>query len=234
MYEYLTGIGIMFIVWVLFFVARKDLRKPMVWSGLFYIIILTIGFFALSFVSRDPARAITPGYWQPYTLFNLGQKTGGYAIEDILFMFFAGGIATALYEFFFHKRISTRIVGDFKRRYALLFGIFGILIFHYFFYLNDIYLLIVFNFFGTLAILYQRRDLFLHSILGGILFLCTYILGFLLLMQLYPNLISDIYRLQLTSGVMLFGIPLEEYLYAITFGMLWAPIYEYEHRYKDK
>ncbi len=234
MYEYLAGIVIMFIVWTFFFIMRKDLRKVMVWSGIFYVIILTIGFFAHSLISNDPLRAITPGYWAPQTLFNLGQITGGYAIEDVLFMFFAGGIATALYEFFFHKKIVIRPVKKLKRKHALLFGILVTLILHQVFYFNDMYLLIYFNFFGALAILWQRRDLIIHSLVGGLFFLCVYILGFLLLIQIYPNLVQDIYRLHLTSGIILLGIPLEEYLYAITFGMLWAPIYEYEHRYKDK
>ena len=233
-YAYLMGTGIMFIVWAFFFILRKDLRRPMIWSGLFYIAILTIGFFILLFISNDPAQTITPGYWTPHTLLDLGQKTGGYAIEDALFMFFAGGIAAALYEFFFKIKITARKVGNFKRRYALLIGVLGVIVFHQVFYLNAIYLLIVFNFFGALTILWQRKDLTRHSILGVVLFLCIYILMFLFFKQIYPNFLENIYNLQLTSGVIFFGIPLEEYLFSLTFGMFWAPIYEYEHRYRDK
>ena len=233
MYQYLVGIAIMFVAWALLFFIRKDLRKPMVWSGGFYIIIITLGFFFYFFIPNDIARSITPGYWTPHTLFNLGQKTGGYAIEDVLFMFLAGGIATALYEFFFRKKITKRRVGHFKRKYAFLFGVLGTIIFHQLFYLNDIYLLVTFNFFGALAIIIQRKDLFFHSILGGLLFLCIYVFMFMVFKQIYPDFLNTMYQLQLTSGIVFWGIPFEEYLFALTFGMLWAPIYEYEHRYKD-
>lgn len=101
---------------------------------------------------------------------------------------------------------------------------------HQLFYLNDMYLLITFNTFGAAALLWVRRDLVVHSLFGGFLFLAAYILGFLLMLQIFPTLIADIYKLNLTSGVMLLGIPFEEYLYAFTFGMLWAPLYEYEYR----
>lgn len=234
MYEYLTAVLIMGIIWMFLFIIRRDLRRAMVWSGTFYFVILTVGFFAHSLISNDQFRAITPGYWTPHTLFNLGQITNGYAIEDVLFMFFAAGIATALYEFCFQKKISEHLNKKLKGGHALLFGILVTLILHKIFYLNDMYLLIYFNFFGTLAIIYTRRDLIIHSLIGGLLFLVVYILGYLLLLQIFPNFIHDIYRLNFTSGIILLGIPLEEYLYALTFGMLWAPIYEYEHRYKDK
>ena len=223
----------MFMVWTLFFLFRKDLRKPMLWSGGFYIVVMTLGFIFYFFIPKEIARSITPGYWTPHTIFDLGRITGGYAVEDVLFMFFAGGIATAIYEFFFKKKITMRRVSHFKRRYALLFGVFGATVCYKIFYLNDIYLLVAFNFFGALAILWQRKDLIAHSILGGVLFLGIYAFMFTIFKEIYPNFLADMYNLQLTSGIILWGIPFEEYLFALTFGMLWAPIYEYEHRYKD-
>ena len=57
---------------------------------------------------------------------------------------------------------------------------------------------------------------------------------FILFKQIFPNFLADIYNLQLTSNIILWGIPLEEYLYSLTFGMIWAPLYEYEHRYEDR
>ena len=179
MYIYLFGLGLMGIVWLFFFLARKDLRKPMIWSGNFYAVTLTASFFIWSFthgfLSPDPARSIIPGYWDPPTLFDLGKITGGCALEDIVFMFLAGGISSVLYEFFFDKKISTRKVRRFKKRYALLVGVLAAIIFHKLFYLNNIYLLIVFNFFGALTIHYHMKDLIPHSLLGGGLFFCLYI-----------------------------------------------------------
>jgi hypothetical protein len=233
MYQYLVGVSIMGAIWFIIFLLRKDLRKAMLWSGAFYIIILTVGFFAHSLVADNPARAITPGYWTPHTLLNIGAITGGYAIEDVVFMFFGGGIAAGLYELSFRKKIKEKFDRRLKKHHALWAGLLGAIIFHYLVPLNDMYLLITFNFFGALAILWQRKDLISHSIIGGLLALASYTCGFLVWVLIYPNLINDIYQLQLTSGVFLLGLPLEEFLYAFTFGMIWAPIYEYEHRYKD-
>lgn len=234
MYEYLTGVLIMSALWIFFFLVRKDLRKAMLWSGAFYTILLTVVFWVRWFIYHDPLRAITPGYWAPHTLFDLGKTTGGYAIEDLLFMFFAAGIATALYEFCLKEKISAHSDKNLKTGYVFLFGFAGMFVFHQLFYLNDMYLLIAFNFFGVMPLLWQRRDLIRHSLFGGIIFLFLYILGFSIWIHIYPNLINDIYQLNLTSGIIWLGIPLEEYLYALSFGMLWAPIYEYQHRFKDK
>src|SRR5579871_5412607 len=98
MYEYLFGVFILTCIWIVLYLIRKDLRKAMIWSGLFYIFWTLVGFILYRLFAFSPERSITPGYWAPPTLFNLGQKTGGLAIEDILFMFFVGGIATAIYE----------------------------------------------------------------------------------------------------------------------------------------
>lgn len=227
MLAYLVGTGIMGTVWLALFLLRKDLRKTMLWSGIFYISFLTIGFIGYRLVFDDPVRSITPGYWEPPTLFDLGQLTRGYGIEDALFMFFAGGTAASLFEVCFRKRLSEERIKSSVKRYALLIGVLAAGLFHMLVYLNDIYLLIAFNFVGALVVLWQRRDLALNIFWGGGLFVLAYALQFLLFNALYPDFIDNYYNLHATSGVMLLGIPLEEYLYAFSFGLLWAPLYKY-------
>jgi hypothetical protein len=205
----------------------------MVWSGYFYVIILTVGFFAHALVANDISRAITPGYWTPYTILDIGKITGGYSIEDIFFMFFLGGIATSIYEVVFRKKILERTNKKLKKRHALLIAAIGTVIFAKLVYINDVYLLMAFNFIGVMVIIFQRPDLIKHSIFGGILTLGVYISAFLALLLIYPNLTAEIYQLKLTTGRIILDIPLEEYIYAFSFGMLWAPLYEYEHAYKD-
>src|SRR3989344_8728543 len=106
MYEYLIGTGILFIIWTCCMIARPDLRRPMIWSGLIYAIISIIYFFVIvkivsSFIYLG--EGFIPGYWNPDTLFDLG-RTLGLSIEDILFAFFVGGIATMIYELLFRKK----------------------------------------------------------------------------------------------------------------------------------
>lgn len=75
MYEYLIGILIMAVVWALGFILRKDLRKAMIWSGVAYIIVITAWFFVLRFlyILGYIEVSITPDYWSPNTLLNIGK-----------------------------------------------------------------------------------------------------------------------------------------------------------------
>jgi hypothetical protein len=236
MYEYLFGVFILACIWVIPYLVRKDLRKAMVWSGLFYIFWTIVGFILYRLFAFSPDRSINPGYWSPPTLFNLGHKTGGLAIEDILFMFFVGGIATAIYELVSNegtRKLSKKELPRFKKRYAILFAAIGPVLVYEFTSLNAMYSLIAFNLFGALAIMWQRRDLVKHSIVGGLLFLGAYFIMAMVVLHVFPNFVKDFYHLRHTSGVKILGVPLEEYLYGLTFGMLWSPIYEYEYKRKS-
>jgi len=232
MYEYLVGDSIMGVVWVILFFVKKDLRKPMIWSGVIYFFAITIWYIGvmgiLALQDMELSRTLTPGYWEPRTLFNIGMHTKGYAIEDILFMFFVGGIATNLYELVFKKRILFSKTSTYHIR-AIVIGIIASFIFAWAVPVNLMYSLIVFGFAGAIIILLERKDLIPHSLYGGFLFGAIYFLGFLLFNVLFPYFIDQVYHLENISGILLLGVPIEEILYAIGYGMLWAPLYEYEH-----
>lgn len=234
-YAYLVGTLVLAIAFVSIFLIRRDLRKTMVYSGLFYVVVLACAFFILLLFlsSTGSPRSITPGYWTPPTLFNLGQKTGGLAIEDLLFMFFNGGVAAALYELVFSQKVSSKSDKRLKKGYAMAAGLLAAYIVFAFTPLNAIYILISFQLFGALALIWQRRDLLVHSLAGGLLFVVFYGVLFLIFNLLFPTFIGNYYHLQNTSHVWFLGIPLEEYLYGLSFGMLWAPLYEYEFRVRD-
>ena len=177
---------------------------------------------------------ITPGYWEPQTLLGIGTLTAGLAIEDILFMFFIGGIAAVLYEYFFHWRITIQRNDRRHHYHALVFGLFIALMFLLFFPLNIMYALIAFNFAGAAVIWIEREDLIPHSFLGGALLLALYGLLFYAFNLFFPDFLIRAYHLENVSGILLAGIPLEEFLYAFGLGLLWAPIYEYEHGARNK
>ena len=210
----------------------------MVWSGLFYIVGITAWFITIGIPSAlipiPASRTITPGYWEPKTLFNIGAITKGLAVEDILFMFFIGGIATVLYEYCFHRRIAVQR-GDRRHHYrALVFALVVALFFLLFFPVNVMYTLIVFSFAGAIIIWIEREDLILHSLLGGVLLFVLYPLLFYTFNIFFPDFVIHAYHLSNVSGILIAGIPLEELLYAFGFGMFWAPIYEYEHGARSK
>jgi len=225
--EYLVGIAIMAIVWFIFFRLRKDMHKEILWGGYYYFTILTLGFLLIKLFAPDipPQMTITPGYWNPNTLFNLARITGGYSLEDALYMFFTGGIAVAIYETLFRKHIGHRHLKH-KPHFALVIGAaagiataaLGV---------NLIYVLIAFSFAGVATTWLQRPDLIKHSALGGITYLLLYVFSFLLFLAIFPDYVTTYYGLQNISGILLFGIPLEELVFALGFGLMWSPIYEY-------
>ena len=206
----------------------------MAYSGLLYLFYMTAVFLLSRLLSSDPAKAITPGYWEPPSILNLNIKTGGLGIEDALYMFFVGGIAAALYEVVFSFRVSKKSNKHLKKDYALWVGLLaGVLVF-VLTPINAVYLFIFLQLFGAVAIVWQRRDLLRHALLGGAFFMILYAILFLIFKALFPSFLNNYYHLERTSHVWLFGIPLEEFLYSLTLGMMWAPIYEYAHQVKDR
>jgi hypothetical protein len=234
MYEYLAGVCIIFIIWLVCFVPREDLRRPMLWSGLFYIMCLLLFYVIWLLVSPflNLGSPIIPGYWNPDTLFDIGRITFGLSIEDLLFMFFVAGISAFLYDYLFREKISKKQTYP-KHIKAIFIGLLSAFVFGLVFHPNLIYALIVFGFAGTICLWFERRDLIRHSILGGFSFLFVYIFAFFIFNQLFPYFISTAYNFNNISGLIMLSVPLEEYIYAISFGMLWAPIYEYVNGNKD-
>jgi hypothetical protein len=205
----------------------------MVWSGLYYALILTLGFCLIKLLVPHlaPARTIVPGYWDPDTLFDLGRITGGYAIEDAVYMFLSGGITAVLYETLFRKKLSKKRISH-KPHYALTAGLVGAMLVALI-PANLIYVLITFGFVAALVICIQRKDLLAHVLFGGISYLLVY--GFLsfVFLHIYPQYIHDYYRVQNLSGVVIFSVPIEEFLFALSFGLSWSPIYEYVKGLRD-
>ncbi len=234
MYEYLIGVLVIAIFWFLVFLLRKDLRKAMVLSGLIYMIVLIFTFAVWWVLSHFIylSGSIIPDYWNPDTLFNLGRITKGLSIEDALFMFFVGGIVTVLYEIIFKKRIINTNKKPHKISIVVYF--LGFFIFTYFVQLNIIYTsLILPSFLGAIFLIIQRKDLIKHSIIGALLFTIIYFLGFLLFDFIFPNVIESYWNLNGLSGIILLSIPIEELLYAFSFGLMWSPMYIYFYGKKE-
>ena len=233
MHAYLIGALGLGIIFTLLCFVRKDLRRVMIYSGLLYLAYGFIMFLAIKLLSSNPVKTVTPGYWGPPSLFSLNNKTGGYGIEDALFSFFAGGIAASLYEVVFKLKVSSKTNNRLKRGHVLAFALIVSSVIYALTPLNAIYFFIFLQLFGALAIVWQRKDLLLHSLAGGIIFMLFYAVVFAIFNFLFPHFIGDYYHLSRTSHILIGRVPLEEYLYAFTLGMMWAPIYEYEFRVKD-
>ena len=49
---------------------------------------------------------------------------------------------------------------------------------------------------------------------------------------MFPEVVNKFWNLETVSGILILGVPLEELMYAFTFGMVWSTIYETIFKYK--
>jgi hypothetical protein len=213
-------------IWVVLYFFRKGYRKEMIWASL---IAAPLGLTEFLFV---------PEYWSPPSLFNLAQ-TIGLDIESIIFSFAAGGVAAVLYEAVIrvrHKKITKEKV---KVRGGHKFGLMGIYLALIIFILlefstnvSSIYLAMIAMFVGGISTLLCRPDLKKKIWLGGFLFLSVYFFGFLLFNLIYPDFVLSYYNTSELWGVFVLGIPVEEIIFAFSFGVLWSGIYEHVFWYR--
>ncbi len=172
-----------------------------------------------------------PQYWNPPSLFELAQRTG-FDIESIIFSFAIGGIGAVLYNSLMHKRLGPvdpqeRRHGRHRRhRWALAtpFVLFPVL---YFLPWNPIYAGIAAMVLGAIAAVLCRPDLKANTLAGGILFLAMYAIFLLGLKWSAPGYIEQVWNLKALSGVVIYGLPLEELLFGFSFGLFWTGIYEH-------
>ena len=180
-----------------------------------------------------------PEYWSPPSLFDLAVKTG-FDIESLIFSFGVGGIAVVLYERIFrmrHEVIPQSIQHGWRHRYhfwaiASAPIIFVILLFAT--ELNPIYSSAIALIAGGLIAWYCRPDLKKKMIAGAFLFFALYFLFFLTLIAMYPGYVERAWNLDVISGILIFGVPLEELMFAFSFGFLWSSMYEHVKWYKIK
>jgi hypothetical protein len=80
---------------------------------------------------------------------------------------------------------------------------------------------------GALAAVGCRPDLIRNTLVGGMLFLGLYAVFMLGLRWFAPGYIEAVWNLPVLSGALIYGIPLEELLFGLTFGMYWSAVYEH-------
>jgi len=205
--------------WIALYAAYPHRRSTM-WR--------TSAFLAL-FGLTEPL--FVPAYWNPPSLFELARRTG-FDLESFIFAFAIGGVGAVLYNALTGRNVAP--LGERERRHprhrlhriALLstFVAFPIL---YVLPWNVIYASIAAMLIGTIAGLLCRPDLLRKTWIGGLLFLGFYTVFLLGLEWSAPGYIEEVWNLPALSGFVPFGLPLEELLFGLTFGLYWAGVYEH-------
>ena len=173
-----------------------------------------------------------PEYWSPPSLFDLAEKIG-FDIESFIFSFAIGGIGAVLYNVIFFAvpvRLDETEKTNARHRFHLyaLFAPFAVFPFLALITnLNHIYCGIIALFAGALAAMYCRPDLKRKILVGGLLFTVLYFFYFGSILVFFPEYVKTYWNLDALSNLFILGIPLEELLFAFTFGMYWSGIYEH-------
>jgi hypothetical protein len=210
----------MFLIpWGLLYLFFPLHRKAMLW----------VSVFTLPFGLSEPL--FVPEYWAPPSLFELALRTG-FDIESLIFCFGIGGVGAVLYNVitgthFEHvddayKRLPLH--RHHKWAIAAPFIAFPVL---YFFPWNPIYPAIVGMIIGAIATLRCRPDLKRKTWIGGVLFTGYYWIFVEGLEFFSPGYVERVWNLSDLSGVMIFHTPLEELIFAFTFGIYWAGVYDH-------
>lgn len=207
-------------LWALIYVSKKEVRIEM----------LKMSLITMPFGLTEPL--FVPEYWFPPSLFDLAIKTG-FDIESIIFSFAIGGIGTVLYNLIF-KRSLVEIPHNERNHsrhrlhnYILFVPAIVFLILALFTSLNHIYCGTIAMFIGGLATLYCRPDLKGKIWVGGILFTVLYFIYFGSILPFYPQYVELYWNLDNLTHILIFGIPIEELIFAFTFGMYWSGLYEH-------
>ena len=218
-YVWLVWSTAFLVPWVVLFVANPSQRRVM-WRAS-----LVTALFGLT----EPL--FVPAYWNPPTLFELARRTG-FDIESFVFAFAVGGIGVILYNALTGRTplpVATEERRQLRHRLhrVWLVAPLALLVPAYFLPWNPIYPSLLALALGALGATACRPDLGRNTILGGVLFLGLYAMFMLGLRWLAPGYIEAVWNLPALSGVLLYGIPLEELLFGFTFGLYWSGVYEH-------
>lgn len=213
MYEfvYLKVSIVTLIIWTLIFMFRKEQRKEM-------LIASALGGIA------GPLQELwyTKDYWHPDYIGNWPW------IEDIIFGFAIVGIAAVIYETIFASRIreqNTEASHPFIAPLMFLTIAFGMGLFTPI--MNSIYAAISMFILVWLICVFLRRDLLIASLGAGLFLVIFAFIGYQAVIFQFPGIIQAWWELENISGILILGIPFEEYLWFFTAGLALGPLWEF-------
>lgn len=221
-YIWLIWSLILVVIWLIVYISldTKEKRKEM----------LVVSLWTSLLGLTEPL--FVPSYWSPPSLFDLALRTG-FDIESIIFSFGIGGIVVILYERIFrshHVFMSDREHHSIRHRFHMLTILSAPVILAILLVttkLNPLHSAIIAMVIGGFATWYCRPDLKKKMLVSALLFLVLYFFYFLTLIAISPNYVEQVWNLKAISGILISGIPLEELLFALSFGFLWSSIYEH-------
>ena len=218
-YVWLLWASAFLLPWILLYVSNPGLR-PLMWRAS-----------AVTALFGVTEPIFVPRYWNPPSLLELAQRTG-FDIESVVFTFAIGGIGAVAYATLTRRvHVPVAALERAHRRHrfhrAILLAPFALFVPLWLLGWNPIYPSIFCLLVGALGSLICRPDLARPALAGGILFFVLYAAFMLGLRWLAPGYIEAVWNLTALSGGLVYGIPSEELLFGLSFGMYWSAVYEH-------
>lgn len=190
-------------------------------------------FFAL----LDPL--FVPHYWNPESIVRIRFWGWFFDLESLIYCFTTGGIAFSIYKVLANKRIEKKTIYNQEkpiRRITLnLLGMLITLAVSYKIFGNWILSFISTLLVGALFITYHRTDLIKPMLFSGASYSLIHTLIIIVNDNLLvPGAIRHNWNVKQALGIFIYGVPLEELLFSLTFGMAVSVLYEYLLGYELK
>lgn len=217
-YVWLVWSGLFLLVWLLLFALFPRYRLVMWWSS---VLSVPFGMSEPLFLGR---------YWSPPSLFHLA-RTAHFDLETFVFCFGIGGVAGVAYNLVTGRPVRWRPGTEWGGRgqgwYVAALGApllpFGAVLL---LAREPIWAGIAGLAAGALARVVVRPDLTPKVVLGGLFFLAYYI-GFLLILEaIAPGYLGRTWNARGPAHEQVFGLPLTEMFFALTFGLEWSGLVE--------
>jgi len=170
-------------------------------------------------------------YWRPETFSGLQ-----FGVEDLIFSFTLGGISSVLYEELAGRVLVKRHFHP-NRWAAFVFPVIVIatvLVATKYLQVNSIYASYAAFALVALIMLRLRPDLIREAILSAIFLTIITSAGYIIWLQFYPEVFNRWWFLSNLSGILVFGIPLEEISWYSAWGMVAGPLYEFGTGFGDR
>lgn len=172
-----------------------------------------------------------PEYWLPPSLFELARRTG-FDIESVIFSFAIGGVGAVLYNALTRTHAAPVAAmarsEPLHRFHRIALGVpFVAFVPLALLPWNPIYAALGALILGSAASVLCRPSLARQTLTGGALFLGFYAVFMVGLVWSAPGYIDQVWNLPALSGVLVYGIPLEELLFGAAFGLYWSGVYEH-------
>jgi len=220
-YAYITCSAILAVFWVLIYIARKDLRREMLWASFCGMPLGFIDYF------------LVPHYWNPDSLFGLIKKFG-FGPESFIFCFMMAGIAAVVYEFLYRRKTVRLPVKKHFRYLPFLISLAVLCLLLFLFPDSAIYDFMAAGVAGALVTVYFRPDLWRQVAASALLFSLLYLFVLFLVNQLFTGVVGNFYNLKDIWGIFVLGVPLEEIVVTFFVGSFWSTSYEYLKSYRER